>query len=56
MSAAAAMRLTRLHGEPRSALVWPAHARRRHGGAGTPMAFMPDCDVVVIRGLVWEEA
>jgi hypothetical protein len=33
MSAAAAMRLTQLHGEPKSTLVGPSARQRRHGGA-----------------------
>jgi hypothetical protein len=38
MSAAAAMRLTQLHGEPESTLAGPAPATARR--AGTPMAWV----------------
>jgi hypothetical protein len=39
MSAAAAMRLTQLHGEPKSTLVGPAHAR---DGTEVPVLPWPD--------------
>jgi hypothetical protein len=39
MSAAAAMRLTQVHGEPKSTLVGPAHAR---DGTGVPVLQWPD--------------
>ena len=55
MSAAAAMRLTQLHGEPRSTLVGPAHAR---DGTEVPGAYLLEIPVTrdhAIRDRGWPD-